>query len=54
MKQDAVRLLKTFKKGLREKRRDHLTAEELEARIRRVERLARLREVNEPLELPLT
>jgi hypothetical protein len=48
------KLLIAYKKGLREKRRDHLTAVELEARIQRVERLARLREVNEPLELPLT
>jgi hypothetical protein len=47
-------ILLAYKKGLREKRRDHLTAEELEARVQRVERLAKLREEREPLELPLT
>lgn len=47
-------ILLAYKKGLREKRIDHLTAEELEARIQRVKRLAELREVNEPLEIPLT
>jgi len=51
---EVQKILLAYKKGLREKRIDHLTPEERSDRIARVERLARLREVNEPLELPLT
>jgi predicted component of type VI protein secretion system len=51
---DAKKLLVEFKKTLKCKRIDHMTPAEIADRIARVKRLAKLRETNEPMEIPLT